>query len=369
LRIIIDARGLSTNYEKRGVGYHIKSLMQGLPRAAPQIHFIFFIGDPSAARYLPDRPNVESVLIKRSWKYGWLEDLAKLPFEIRRARADLFHSPIVLGPIRDINIPLWSPVPVIATVHDLHVEILDDPYMESYRRETRYKVQRWAVRKTRILTVSEFTRNLVAASGLAGKRDIRVIPNCVPETARPASVEKENMILFIGDAAHKNVSNVISVLKALSTRVQGWKFVMVGSRERILSLGGLYAKELQAARILQIEEDVPDEIFDAIFAKAKLLFMPSLSEGFGVPVLQAFAAGTCVVVSDRGALPEVGGDAAVYVDPEDCLEMVSTLEGLTKNPTLQAALTQKGKRRVKKFLCQEHFKKLVKIYTETAGHE
>jgi glycosyltransferase involved in cell wall biosynthesis len=240
--------------------------------------------------------------------------------------------------------------------------------MMAYRREFRYKVQRWLVKKTNIITTSDYTRNVVAAKEICEKRKIKVIPICISDKWPMSTKKRENLVMFVGDAIHKNTTAAINVFKTLSERVRDWKYVMVGSKERIYSLGGLYAKELQASNILQIEENVPDEIFEAIFLKSKILFMPSLSEGFGVPVLQAFATGTCVLISDRGALPEVGGDAAVYVDPDNPAEMVSTLEGLMKNDSLQEALIEKGKKRVKKYFWQEHMKKLVKLYRQVAKH-
>lgn len=368
MRIVIDARGLATNYEKRGIGYHIKNLVHGLPNIAPDVHFVFFLGNEESKRHVPKAQNVETVVIQRTWKYAWIEDMVKLPGEIKRAKADVFHCPVVLGPIRTVNIPWFSPVPIISTIQDLHVETLDDPHMMAYRREFRYKVQRWLVKKTNIITTSDYTRNVVAAKEICEKRKIKVIPICISDKWPMSTKKRENLVMFVGDAIHKNTTAAINVFKTLSERVRDWKYVMVGSKERIYSLGGLYAKELQASNILQIEENVPDEIFEAIFLKSKILFMPSLSEGFGVPVLQAFATGTCVLISDRGALPEVGGDAAVYVDPDNPAEMVSTLEGLMKNDSLQEALIEKGKKRVKKYFWQEHMKKLVKLYRQVAKH-
>jgi glycosyltransferase involved in cell wall biosynthesis len=295
-----------------------------------------------------------------------VEDCLRLKAEIRRAGGDCFHSPVVLGPLRSINIPLWAGVPVVSTVHDLHVETLEDPVMRAYRREMRYTVQRFAIRRTHIITDSEFTKRMLEERGIGGRGEITVIPVCTDEVPLQKGERKENMVLFIGDARHKNTASAIQVFKVLSERAPGWRYVMVGSQERIHALGGLYAKELQSAGILQIEEDAPDEILNELFARAAILFMPSLSEGFGIPVLQAFAGRAAVVVSDRGSLPEVGGDAAVVVDPENLYEMVSTLEGLMKNGSLREELARRGAERLKLYDYKVLLPRLAELYREVA---
>lgn len=367
MRVAIDARGLATAYENRGVGYHIKMLLRRLPGLAPDVHFIYFLLNEESRRHVPAAPNAEGVVLNRSWKHPWAEDCVKLPFEMRRARADVFHCPVVLGPLRSVNIPLVSLTPVISTVHDLHVEMLDDSHMEAYRKERRYRVQRRAVTGTRIVTVSDFTRRMLAEHGIEGTAETEVIPNCADREPVPADTSKENMVLFVGDAVHKNTQSAIQVFKALSERAAGWRFVMVGSAERIYSLGGLYAKELQAAGILQIEENVPDQIVNELYRRARILFMPSLSEGFGLPLLHAFVNRAAAVVSDRGALPEVGGDAAVIVDPENVFEMASTLEGLMRNETLRAELVRRGVERLKAFDYRAVLGRLIDLYREAAG--
>ena len=365
MKVAIDARALSTPYEHRGVGFYIKTLVKGLPEIAPDIDFVFFIGAETSEDYVPELPNIEIRRIFRAPKYVFAQDVLGLPLEILRSKASIFHCPVALGPLRDINLPWFSPVPVIATVHDLHVESLEDPVMEAYRKEFRYKFQRWVVKKTRIITVSEYTRKQLANNGIMDKEKIQVIPNCIRK-GEEIKENKEDLVLFIGDTAHKNTAAALGTFLNLSSILPAWRFIMVGSKERIYALAGREAKALQAANILQIEENVPDIIMEGLFAKAKILFMPSLSEGFGVPVLQAFLHGACAVISDRGSLPEVGADAAVYVNPMDVGEMVSTLEGLIKNESLQNTIIERGHRRALKYSWTEHLGRLADFYRETA---
>jgi glycosyltransferase involved in cell wall biosynthesis len=368
LKVAIDARALSTPYEQRGIGYHVKNMVQGLPETAPDLDFVFFLGHPDAARYLPSRKNVSQKILCRTWRRAWLEDLLKLPREIRESGAHLFHGPVALGPLRDLNLPLRSPVPVVSTIYDMHVETLDDPHMKAYRSEWRYRLQRWAVKRTTVVTCSDYTRRILLKRGLVQKDRVHLIPINLRETPPPRRAEKEDLVLFIGDTVHKNITAALSVFQALVSRAPGWRFVVVGSRERILALAEDRVKALEGAHRLRIEENIPEAAMEDLFDRAKILFMPSLSEGFGVPVLQSFAYGVCPVIADKGSLPEVGGDAAMYIDPLDEKEMISALERVISDEGLRRALVDRGGRRLAQYTAAQHLGRLAELYREILGH-
>ncbi|OGJ89325.1 MAG: hypothetical protein A2268_08350 [Candidatus Raymondbacteria bacterium RifOxyA12_full_50_37] len=351
------------------MGYYVKNIVARMPRFFPEDDFVFFLGDTASASFVPALPNARSLVVPRTWKRDWLEDMVKLPLEIRKQRAHLFHAPVVLGPLRSINMPFFSPVPVVATIHDLHVETLDDPHMIAYRAEFRYRLQRSAARRARIVTVSEATRIAIAGAGIADAAAVRVIPHGIdlPPDGPDQSI-KENMVLFIGDAPHKNVLRAITVFSTVGERVPGWRFVAVGNRARIRGLAGAYADEAEHSGLLTLAGEIGDAELSALYRRASVLFMPSLSEGFGIPLLEAYAHGLCPVVSDREPMNGIGGDAAVYVDPEDHHEMVSSLEGLLRNPALRTIVTEKGRERIKRFTWETHCAALRTVYAEAVGH-
>jgi glycosyltransferase involved in cell wall biosynthesis len=110
----------------------------------------------------------------------------------------------------------------------------------------------------------------------------------------------------------------------------------------------------------------PEELA-AWYAKAEIFAFPSLDEGFGMPVLEAMAAGTPVVTSSRSALPEVAGDAAILVNPESTEEMAEVLRTLTQGEALRAALSSRGVERARLFTWEKAVAETWNVYREVLG--
>jgi glycosyltransferase involved in cell wall biosynthesis len=152
-----------------------------------------------------------------------------------------------------------------------------------------------------------------------------VIPNGVDERFRP-SADKGDYALVVGTRiARKN----LGALEATATvlRGQGIELVAAGSGRSYMRSEHVSIRQLGY---------VPDHELPALYAKARLLLMPSLYEGFGLPVLEAMASGTPVVAANRGALPETAGDAALVVEPDDFPD--AALEALDNERLIAAGL-------------------------------
>ncbi len=100
---------------------------------------------------------------------------------------------------------------------------------------------------------------------------------------------------------------------------------------------------------------------------ATVLCYPSLSEGFGLPVLDAFACNTAVLTSNTTSLPEVAGDAAVLVDPEDCQSIAEALAELLRNERQRQELVARGRARLKKFTWQACAERTSRVFEEVVG--
>jgi glycosyltransferase involved in cell wall biosynthesis len=357
-------------YENRGIGYHLKAISGALPVIAPEISFKYIFRDERAASlYTPQLPNVESHIMQPVSKRIWLEDQIRLPFFSIKHKIKVWHCPVALGPLHGINIPVLSPCPVVATIHDLHVEKLPDPQMSAYSRERRYQLQRFFIKNCHIVAVSEATRKSLEAGGIVSRKGTHVIPNCFRkgEYENAALSRKEKLILFIGDSAHKNVNGAITVFRSLAARHPDWRFVMVGAQQRIAAMVTGGPQSLSAMNTLQITENISEEEMQQLYQKASILFMPSLSEGFGIPVIQAFANSAVPVVSARSALPEAGGSAALYVNPMSVQDMADGLDSLMKDPAKLSLLAHKGRERAKQFTPEYQLPKLVAHYRKAAS--
>lgn len=114
---------------------------------------------------------------------------------------------------------------------------------------------------------------------------------------------------------------------------------------------------------------VPDEDLPAIYKLSTALVMPSLYEGFGLPVLEAMLCGTPVITSDRGSLREVAGEAAYYVDPESVESIKAGIRKIFVDDTLRESLIAKGKIQSKKFSWKEAAEETANIYQQVMGDE
>jgi glycosyltransferase involved in cell wall biosynthesis len=108
---------------------------------------------------------------------------------------------------------------------------------------------------------------------------------------------------------------------------------------------------------------VSDEELISLYSKAAAFVFPSLYEGFGIPVLEAFAAGCPAILANTSSLPEIGGNAALYFDPYSIEDMRSAIEKVIISPTLQSDLINKGKEQVKKYSWEDCAKKTAKVYS------
>jgi glycosyltransferase involved in cell wall biosynthesis len=210
----------------------------------------------------------------------------------------------------------------VVVIHDVAALRHPEWYSRPYVAWQRAMLPAIAKRARLVITVSEFSRREIQE--VLGV-DATVIPNGVDERFKPGP--KKDYALVVGTKiARKN----LSALSALDMEV-----VAAGSARKYMKGETTKIRELGY---------VPDEELPALYAGARVLLMPSLYEGFGLPCLEAMASGTPVVAANRGALPETCGDAALVVEPEDFAQ--AAVAAVT---TERERLTQAGLARAARF--------------------
>jgi glycosyltransferase involved in cell wall biosynthesis len=125
-------------------------------------------------------------------------------------------------------------------------------------------------------------------------------------------------------------------------------------------------RELDLSNSVVLTGHTPDEHVPGLYARASMLVVPSLYEGFGFPVLEAMATGTPVICSDTSSLPEVAGDAAIFFSPEDEHALANAMEDLIQNPSTGEQLRRKGIDRARHFTWQRVAQQTIAIYREVA---
>jgi glycosyltransferase involved in cell wall biosynthesis len=237
--------------------------------------------------------------------HAW-EQIA-LPLAARRA--ELVYCPANLAPLASRR--------NVVVIHDVAALAHPEWYVRAYVAWQRVVLPRIARRARLVITVSEFAKVEIAARlGVHGER-IAVVPNGVSESFSPTAdpqlaksalgLERPYVLAVSTRIARKNLRVLAGAAGALKDR--GVELVSAGSGRAYMKAG-----EPAPGRTLGY---VPEALLPGLYAGAEALAMPSVSEGFGMPVIEAMASGTPVVASARAALPEVCGGAAILANPDD----------------------------------------------------
>jgi len=225
---------------------------------------------------------------------------------------------------------------VICTFHDLFV--LTGEYSSAEFRARFAEQARDAARRADlVITVSNFTARQVSdLLGVEPSR-IRVIPHGV-HPAPPSLCQREKIVLFVGVLQKRK--NLLRLIEAFEALPEEWRLMLAGAPSGYGADAIL--ERARAHPRVQITGYLATPALEQLYARASIFAFPSLDEGFGIPVLEAMAHGLPVVTSNTSALPEVAGDAALLVSPEDPSEIAAALLRLAQNDDLREQLARRG---------------------------
>ena len=305
-----------------------------LPRLAPDLHWQFFASRPKSGVGV----DITVLPFRRLWSQ------VRLPVQLATARPDLLFVP-------GHSVPFAWTGRAVAVIHDLAYERHPEAYSVASRIHLRVTT-RWAVSRCRILiAVSESTKkDLVALYGADASR-IRVVPNGGGEKpdAKAASASELGRLGLTGDfvlqvGRVEARKNQVAVLAAVE-RIPGLVLAVAGPEA-----DSTIAARLRRSDACRVLGRVDDATLELLYKRAKAVVVPSLYEGFGIPVLEAMSRGQVVVAAKTSSLPEVGGDAALYVDdPGDAAAFAAVLETAIADGPARKALTRKAVARAREF--------------------
>ena len=359
--ISIDARMLGHS----GIGAYIRNLLENLAAFENGSVFEVICRRQGSLAGLP-RERFRFVAA-RSPIYSFREQ-----WEIARLarHAQVLHSP-------HYNAPLLHRRKLVVTIHDL-IHITDPTFKRTLaaRFYARPILNLVARRADRIIADSEFTKQQIVEHLAISPAKVTVIylgvdKHFCPQNRRQAFLRASSLlglgrpyILFVGNLKpHKNVRTLIQAFSQTCVRrdvdhqlvILGddpiWKASLVRECEKL----GIRERVLFAPQ-------VPYEDLPWVYAGAEILVMPSLIEGFGLPVLEAMACGTPVVCSRAASLPEVAGDAAEYFEPTRLDDLAAALERVLGSSELQETLRCEGLARVKLFSWRECARQTLEVY-------
>ena len=341
MRVAVDARKLHDG----GIGTYIRGLVGALSVGHPQDEWTVLV-EPAQTGDMRWPGHVREISV-RAGKYGLTEHFV-VPAAARRAHAELLHAP-------HYTLPLGWAGPSVVTIHDLiHVRFarFHRPGVGVYARVMAGLAAR---RATMLIADSAATRrDIVELLGVPAER-VRVVPLGISPLLQPvpaADIEvfrsdralPAQYVLYVGARKrHKN----------LELLVRAWGAMRPNERPPLVLSGRAWSGRdplAQLAHVLGVETsikfsgDLHDEVSLAcLYSGAALVVQPSLAEGFGLPPLEAMACGVAVLSSDAGSLPEVLGDAAVYLPPHEPGAWAAEILELLADGILRTALGTRGR--------------------------
>ena len=252
----------------------------------------------------------------------------------------------------------------IVCIHDANTFILPESYSRSFGLAYRTLLPWVGGRARRVATVSRFSADMLVKYGVCGREKIFIAPNGHEHVLRwdarrarlplLSSLQRPYVLLLGSSAKHKNVDIVLGQAQALDEA--GIDVVVVGGASSIFAGG----EETAERSNVHHAGYVGDDELAALYENARCLAFPSKTEGFGIPPLEAMTKGCPVISSNAASLAEVGGDAVVYVDPDDGRRWQEAIIGLSTNADLRASLAAKGRQRAALF----SWKRSAEIYLD-----
>lgn len=369
MRVAIDARKL----HDFGIGTYTRNLLRHLARIDRDTEYVLLCHQPDLGIGAQLGTNFRTVL-EPSPNYSIREQI-HLPWLLHRERPDVFHAPHYVMP------PAVS-CRSLVTIHDC-IHLAFPQYLPSRAAYVYARASMWSAahRSRRILTVSEASKRDIIRFLNVPPEKIVVVYNAIDERFRVTPSEEaiarvreryqldHRFVLYVGNIKpHKNLVRLIEAFDRL--RKCGFDeltLLIIGDEiSKLPSLRrAVHSHKLH--KHVRFLGHLPDDTLAILYRLAAVFVFPSLSEGFGLPPIEAMACGAPVVTSNVSSLPEVTGGAAVLVDPYDIESIADGIARVLSDPVLREELRVKGIARALEFSWERSVSRTREIYQEVAG--
>jgi len=373
VKIAIDIRRMT----EFGVGTYIRNVVRTLGRLDRETTYLLIGASAKVHEIGALPPNFHTVPLsepERSLK-GYLEFRSV----VKRLECDLAHIPNLF------SVPRALSCPYVMTVHDILEHLSRAQEKTGFSRTLHFQLTKRVLRgAARILAVSNFTKLEMEKLFNIPSRRIEVVYNAIDERllrghANPVDrqliAERYQVtypfLLYAGRISpHKNVVRMIEAFSALKTELEkdqlfpDLKLIIIGddvSGNPDLRRTVIRSGVQNDVRFLGF---VPIEVLRTFYDAAKIFVFPSLYEGFGLPPLEAMAHGTPVVTSNVTSLPEVVGNAAVLVHPENVFEIMRALHRVLLDQPLREKMKERSYRQAAKFSWEKSVRRIMEVYQE-----
>ena len=372
MRIVMDA----CRIRDFGIGTYIRNLLAALGEIDRHNEY-YLIVLPADASVLPKLPENFRTAIWQPRKFG---EIAAYPVFLRGFSADVYHLPLNA-------VPWLMPRPYIVTIHDMSTLVYDQ--QKGYRHDWNlYRFRRGLLRASRVIAVSDATsRDVQNTLGIPASKLCRIYN--APDPFFTASYESDDdncslvmerfqinypFILYAGNIRQqKNIPRLIEAFAVLRGELaqhpvySHLRLIIIGdeiSRHPAVRQAMIRSRVEQSVRFMGF---VSIQTLRVFYKSAAAFAFPSLYEGFGLPPLEAMASGTPVVTSAVSSLPEVVGDAAVMVNPENVFDIARGLREVLLDDDIRRRCVERGRVQAERFSWQRSAAQVLELYQGAAG--
>jgi glycosyltransferase involved in cell wall biosynthesis len=383
LQIALDTRRIADF----GIGTYIRNLVRALARLDSANQYTLITTEQPVPEFSDLPPNFRTAIFPGPTRTG----LAQLRYGmfLGKLSADLFHIPLNA-------VPLMMPKPYLVTIHDMSTLLFASP--SGYRNRLRhFYLRRGLLRADRVMAVSMATcRDVEALLGIPASR-IRVIYNAPDPIfdAPSAAIDGEGsayppeiqrvldryrihypFLLYVGRTnPQKNIPRLVEAFAVLRGEIQDHpvyrdlRLLIIGdeiSRYPALRHAVIQSRVEDTVRFLGF---VPIETLRSFYQAASAFVFPSLYEGFGLPPLEAMACGTPVVCSHVSSLPEVVGEAAEVVNPENVFDIARGMREVLLNAERRSTMVERGFEQARRFSWERTARQVLEAYEEIGSYK
>lgn len=364
LKVFIDHQKFSTQ-KYGGISRYFANIIQGIKNTND---ITYQLGVMHAKNhYIQDEPlllkgAISDRVLNRKEKYDYKLNELYCKRLLEKADFDIFH-PTYYDPyfIKQLRKPL------VITIHDMTYERLPEYFwnQDPLTQQKRLNIER----ADSIITISQTTRKDLLSFFNVDPAKVSVIYHGIdidtPLYLQPVENLPEHYILFVGDrSGYKNFYLFMNAFRQLAPRYPDLKVILTGG-------GKLEVADREFLQRLGLTDRVrhinaTDGQLNYLYQQAELFIYPSLYEGFGLPILEAFKAKCPMLLSDTECFREVAADAAVYFKPTDIDDLISSLENALFNTELKAQLIERGLKRLADFPIQACIDQTLNVYKSLA---
>lgn len=359
MKIVIDARESGTSS-----GRYVDKLIEHLHTLKPK-HNITILTKAHREQYIHDVAPSFEVVVTPFKEFTFAEQTGYKK-QIESLKADLVHFTFVQQPV-------WYRGKVVTTMQDLTTIRFRNPTKNPAVFWVKQQVYKWVNKRTArkslaIITPTQFVKDDVVDYTHINPDKVTVTLEAAdPITDKPVVVSKlqgKQFIMYVGrPTPHKNLGRLIDAFVIMQKTRPDLHLVLVGKTD------GNYERHAAYVR----EKKIPNVVFTGFTSDAQLRWLyehcrayafPSLSEGFGLPPLEAMTLGAPVVASNATCIPEVCGDAAYYFDPLNVEEMAIKIGEVVDDPLIREDLVERGRKQVTRYSWNRMAKQTLAVYEQ-----